>query len=187
MNKKMYLLTIAVVMSLLLVQAAFAVPFSDTVDFDFDGSGSIKIIDSYIYTHSLTGLNSTDYDLIDATLSLRHNGNSNNPGEVWFANSGANILIGQLSNSSGSTWTTDNWVLGSTILSEMESTTPWSLTVKLNDYSTGIDKIKLDWSTLSGNYNVISVNNPVPEPGTIMLLGSGLMCVAAFGRKRFKK
>lgn len=28
---------------------------------------------------------------------------------------------------------------------------------------------------------------PIPEPGTIMLLGSGLMGVAAYGRKRFKK
>lgn len=28
---------------------------------------------------------------------------------------------------------------------------------------------------------------PIPEPGTIMLLGSGLMGVAAYARKRFKK
>lgn len=29
--------------------------------------------------------------------------------------------------------------------------------------------------------------NPIPEPGTLMLLGSGLLGVAAYGRKRFKK
>jgi hypothetical protein len=29
--------------------------------------------------------------------------------------------------------------------------------------------------------------SPVPEPATLILLGSGLVCLAAFGRNKFKK
>jgi len=30
-------------------------------------------------------------------------------------------------------------------------------------------------------------SNPVPEPATMLLLGSGILCIAMFGRKKFKK
>ena len=60
--------------------AGSAIPFSDTKNFD-----ELVIENSYSYTHQLAGLTSPPYTLLDATLELRHNGNSNNSAEVWFS------------------------------------------------------------------------------------------------------
>ena len=49
------------------------------------------------------------------------------------------------------------------------------------------------WSSLGDGWdkasdvNVQVYGQPVPEPGTMMLLGSGLIGLAGYGRKRFKK
>jgi hypothetical protein len=174
------------------VQSAYTVPipFSDTKYFNVNDN----IEDLYTYTHTLTGLNSADYDLIDATLFLRHNGNSNNDnGEVWFTASNTDIKIGELSASGGATWTLDSWLLSANILTEIESSTPWSLTIRMFDNTPGKDKIKLDYSTLAGNYESSIIDpaiidpptNEIPEPSTILLLGTGIAGVGLL-RKRFK-
>ena len=163
--------------------AVSAIPFSDTKNFD-----ELVIENSYSYTHQLAGLRSPPYTLLDATLELRHNGNSNNSAEVWFSYADAmpDILIGQLSESSGSTWTTDTWTLSGDVLDLMEGGDPWALTINLyDDDSPGMTKLKLDYSILAGNYDGPADPNPTPtpEPATMLLMGTGLLGLVGFRRK----
>ncbi|MBN1841875.1 MAG: PEP-CTERM sorting domain-containing protein [Deltaproteobacteria bacterium] len=62
-------------------------------------------------------------------------------------------------------------------------------------YSFDIDITGLPWSleelgfhwTMTCANDVIEGAAPVPEPATMLLLGTGLVCFAGFGRKRFFK
>jgi len=42
-----------------------------------------------------------------------------------------------------------------------------------------------DFSSIE-NYDLSTLAEPVPEPATVLLLGSGLICLAGF-RRKFKK
>ncbi len=57
----------------------------------------------------------------------------------------------------------------------------WSTIASFN-----VTSISLDWNS-SGKLDNLGERSPVPEPATMLLLGSGLIGLAVIGRKRFKK
>jgi hypothetical protein len=169
-------------------QISFAESFSKTIDFSDATHDYLQIEDSYSYSFNLDlGIEFSDFNIDNATLYLSHQGNSNSPAEVWFASSAGNVPIGQL-RASPDDFVLDSWSLNQDVLNEMEAQGPWSLTVRLlSDTGNGVDKLKIDYSTLSGNYSdPPPIGTAVPEPGTFLLLGAGLLGVG-FVRKGLKR
>jgi len=58
-------------------------------------------------------------------------------------------------------------------------------------YAKDVGLVQLQDVTRGGSYNLTDYNiassSPTPEPATLLLLGSGLVGLAGFGRKKFKK
>lgn len=163
---------------------ALAIPFDDLVQFAGDdvwnGEGNIDVYDNYSYTHTLEMIPAGSI-LNSATLSIIQGLNQNNSNEIWLTyaqKSGPDILLGTLSTSVND-WVTDSYVLGPDVLALISSNTPFSLTVRLAETTSGDDRLKLDESHLTGDYS-----SPVPEPASMMLLGTGLLGLFGLKRKR---
>jgi len=193
--KRMLCVYVAVVVLSAFSGSALALTFTNVVDWNLMGPWQGEyyrvVLDAswnpdFSYLHVLD-LDPPGLTIESATLSLRHVGNVSdlwNP-EIWFATTGGGIQIGQLSKSRWiSGWTTDTWSLSENILSEMTSTSPWSLEVRLSDPTSLPDGLRIDKSVLSGSYTPVP---SAPEPNSFVLLGAGLLGLGVYSRFRKKK
>jgi len=156
--------------------------------------GDLEITNTYAFGFDLSSVQAAAASLSGATLSLTHNGNSNNSGEVWLATSGGGFSIGTLSSSTaGNNFVTDSWTLSPAILSEITGQSPWALTIQLNDNTTGTDKITIKQSGLNVDFTAKITEVPdlpptetsaVPEPATALLLATGIIGMLLRRRKR---
>jgi hypothetical protein len=213
---KKFLLVLSVFLMVFSVTGiAGAVSFTDTIDYwNLDGSNygefltedhlfdSVYLSDSqsFSYVHS-TGYDLSLYDISDLTLTLDFtnmdgllNLEGDDVGSNWLLGSwdytesvqygydGLNWTeIGEIDTEANSDSVDDVYT---TIVNVTFLDSNGDLTIYIDVFnSLGTADIWLDSSTLSGNAELVSV----PEPSTMLLLGAGLLSIAGFGRKKFRK
>ena len=196
--KKLLAFFIGMVMVFGIGGMASATPFTDTEDFSGDGTSGgrtynrISNTENFSYTHNITF--SPPAELITlATLTISHAGN--NAGifsgiEVWFITDQGETKLADLSDSVNifqeKYWVDQAIPLPSSIYSAISGAS-WSITFKLKENTGGTHYLYLDKSVLSGQYTPSEQTAPVPEPATMLLLGSGLIGLAGFASRKFKK
>lgn len=165
-----------------MVGTASALTYTSTTDLDLFLSGT----GTKTWDQAMPGDFEIPYDTVNsATLTINAFGVDGNNDKVYIEN----VYEGKLVTG---VWSWSNLLLGSSSTFDIASsiTSPWStgdsLDVALNYKELGcFNLLYLDNSVLNLDYTNNSA--PVPEPGTLMLLGAGMLGLAIFGKRRMNK
>lgn len=193
--------------SLLMLSAAGmagATPYSGFKDYagvaytatNGDTRTAVLISDTALWTDTIPVVfNPQAASVTSALLTVDYAKVGNTNSEVWiFSSSGNSTFIGQLSgNGNSGNWFSNTFTINNALLSGVSGSN-WSFGIKLAESTADIDTFYLDKITLSGEYTEVNINGgnsggnaPVPEPGTMALLGFGMLGLAVFGKRRMKK
>ena len=175
---------------------ASALTFTDTQILDvIIGEGPVAQFfwgDSYSYTHATPSDFEVPWDTVNsASLDISGYWIDDNNDQVQVSGS----AVGTLTPGGSYGWYWDwGWQWDDTpsvstfdissTFSSWSTGDPLGITI-VADGAFGDGFLQLDTSTFNLNYE--NGTAPVPEPSTILLMGTGLLGIIGFGRKRFNK
>jgi hypothetical protein len=179
----------------------YANPFTDIKDFfgtgTDDGRTYLELSGSgdpfeYVYSQDIE-FTPAAQNINSATLIFSHKGNSANNGEAWFITDAGSVFLGTLGISTDSNdWVDQTFDLSSLFGGISGTIWTWTLQLKLYENTTGTDRVWIDKSVVIGDYSPVHLDSTpnvtgdfssVPEPSTLLLLGSGLVGLVSFRRK----
>ena len=196
--KKFLMFLCAVMLVLGMVGTASAIPFSDTQTLGVTlGEGPLADIllpNSYTYYHATPSDFEVPWDTVNsATLEISGYWIDGNDDTLEVQGTAVGVLSTGGSYDIGWSWSQFDWVVSneapsisnfdiSSTFSSWSTGAPLSVTITANG-SFGDGILELASSTFNMDYDNGAA--PVPEPATMLLMGTGLLGLAA--RRRFAK
>jgi hypothetical protein len=187
--KKFTILAVAVLMVFGVAGAASAISYTDTATLGVTlGDGWGNPSESHTWQHNMPSDFEVPYDVVNsATLSIDASYVTASNDGVVVEGEFVGVLNHEYLDTSGPIWTwhmvwdtTTSFDVSGIIASGWNNGEPLSVTVNAIELL-GFNYLTLNSSTLELDYDNV---DPVPEPGTVLLLGSGILGLIALKRKR---